>query len=133
MQALLFGDGGITTIGANAFNMAFVLPFAGFYVYKFISSDSPAGSKRRVIAAGAGAYVGICAAALFAGIEFGFQPLLYHTANGQALYCPYGLHVAVPAMLLGHLAVFGWVEAVVTALVVKYLLHQHSLFFEGDR
>jgi len=133
IQALLFGDGGITTIGANAFNMAFVLPFAGFYVYKFISAESPAGSNRRVIAAGAGAYVGICAAALFAGIEFGLQPLLYHTANGQALYCPYGLNVAVPAMLLGHLAVFGWVEAFVTALVIKYLQRQHSLFFEGDR
>ena len=27
LQALLFGDGGILAIGANCFNMAFVLPF----------------------------------------------------------------------------------------------------------
>ena len=133
IQSLLFGDGGITAIGANCFNMAFVLPFVGYYVYTLISSDSPAGSSRRVIAAGAGAYVGICAAALAAGIEFGLQPLLYHTANGQALYCPYGLNVAVPAMVLGHLVVFGWVEVIVTALVVKYLQKENSVFFEGGR
>jgi len=60
-------------------------------------------------------------AALLAGIEFGLQPLLHHTANGQALYCPYGLNVAVPAMAGEHLLIFGWVEAVVTALVIKFL------------
>ncbi len=133
IQALLFGDGGITAIGANCFNMAFVLPFVGYYVYKLISSGSPSGSSRRVIAAGAGAYFGICAAALCAGIEFGIQPLLYHTANGQALYSPYGLKVAIPAMVAVHLLVFGWVEVIVTALVVKYLQKQNSVFFEGGR
>jgi len=133
IQALLFGDGGITAIGANCFNMAFVLPFVGYYVYKFISSDSPVGSKRRIIAAGVGAYIGICAAALSAGIEFGIQPLLYHTANGQALYAPYGLNVAIPAMVSVHLLVFGWVEVIVTALVVKYLQKENSVFFEGGR
>ena len=124
VQALLFGDGGITAIGANCFNMAFVLPFAGYYIYKAISYKAPINSNRRVIAAGIAGYLGINLAALLAGIEFGLQPLLHHTANGQALYCPYGLNVAVPAMLGEHLLVFGWVEAVVTALVVKYLLKQ---------
>ena len=36
IQALLFGDGGILAFGANCFNMAFVLPFLGYFVYKFI-------------------------------------------------------------------------------------------------
>ncbi|MEI7695588.1 MAG: energy-coupling factor ABC transporter permease [Chlorobium sp.] len=31
IQALLFGDGGITAIGANCFNMAVVLPCSGKY------------------------------------------------------------------------------------------------------
>ena len=131
IQALLFGDGGVTAIGANCFNMAFVLPFVGYYVYKFISADSPLGSVRRVIAAGVGAYAGICVAATVAGIEFGLQPLLFHTANGQPLYCPYGLNVAVPAMAGGHLLVFGWVEVIVTALVVKYLQKADSVFEGG--
>ena len=121
VQALLFGDGGITAIGANCFNMAFVLPFVGYYVYKAISYNAPIDSNRRVLAAGIAGYIGINVAALCAGIEFGLQPLLHHTANGQALYCPYGLNVAIPAMLGGHALVFGWVEVIITALVVKYL------------
>ncbi|PIU41369.1 MAG: cobalamin biosynthesis protein CbiM [Candidatus Omnitrophica bacterium CG07_land_8_20_14_0_80_42_15] len=121
VQALLFGDGGITAIGANCFNMAFVLPFTGYYVYKAISYNASADSSRRMLAAGAAGYIGINVAAFLAGVEFGLQPLLCHTANGQALYCPYGLKIAVPAMAGEHLLIFGWVEAVVTALVVKYL------------
>ena len=130
VQALLFGDGGITAIGANCFNMAFVLPFVGYYTYRLISAGTQIGSNRRVIAAGIGAYLGINVAALCAGIEFGLQPLLFHTANGQALYCPYGLNVAVPAMLGEHMLVFGWVEVIVTALVVKYLQKQSPELIE---
>lgn len=121
VQALLFGDGGITAIGANCFNMAFVLPFAGFYIYRMISYKAAKDSGRRLIAAGVAGYVGINLAAFLAGIEFGLQPLLAHAENGQALYCPYGLNVAVPTMVGEHILIFGWIEAIVTALVVKYL------------
>ena len=124
IQALLFGDGGITAIGANCFNMAVVIPFVGYYVYKLISGDAPMDSNRRVIAAGVAGYIGINVAAFLAGVEFGLQPYLHHTAQGQALYCPYGLKIAVPAMAGEHLLVFGWVEAIVTAGVVKYLQKQ---------
>lgn len=121
IQALLFGDGGITAIGANCFNMAFVLPFTGYYIYKLISYNCPENSKRRVIAAGIAGYLALNLAALLTGIEFGIQPLLHQSASGQFLYCPYGLNVAVPAMVVEHLLIFGWVEAIVTALVIKYL------------
>jgi cobalt/nickel transport system permease protein len=133
VQALLFGDGGITAIGANCFNMAFVLPFVGYYVYRLISIGSAIDSNRRVIAAFIAAYIGINVAALCAGVEFGLQPLFYHSASGQALYCPYGLNVAVPAMAGEHLLIFGWVEAVVTALVVKYLQKQDIEILKGGR
>ncbi|MDD5129473.1 MAG: cobalt transporter CbiM [Candidatus Omnitrophica bacterium] len=121
IQALLFGDGGITALGANCFNMAFVMPFTGYYIYKAISYKSAVESKRRVMAAGVAGYAALNIAAGLTGFEFGLQPLLHHAANGQALYCPYGLNVAVPVMLGEHLLIFGWVEAIVTALVVKYL------------
>jgi len=124
IQALLFGDGGITAIGANCFNMAFVLVFSGYYLYRLFSFNSEVMSGRRVLAAGAAAYTAINIAALCAGFEFGLQPLLHHTRSGQALYCPYGIRVAVTAMLGEHLLFFGWIEAIVTALVVKYLQKQ---------
>ncbi|HEY5575813.1 MAG TPA: energy-coupling factor ABC transporter permease, partial [Clostridiaceae bacterium] len=37
IQALFFGDGGILAFGANCFNMAFIMPFTGYYIYRFIS------------------------------------------------------------------------------------------------
>ena len=71
--------------------------------------------------------------ALLAGVEFGLQPLLHHTLNGQSLYCPYGLNIAVLAMSGEHLLIFGWVEAIVTALVIKYLQKQSpELIEEGE-
>ncbi len=121
VQALLFGDGGITALGANCFNMAFIEVFAGYYIYRLIGAGAPATSGRRVVAAGIAGYVALNLAALSAAVMFGVQPHLHTTASGQSLYCPYGLRTAIPAMLGEHLLVFGWVEAVVTALAVKYL------------
>jgi cobalt/nickel transport system permease protein len=121
VQAFLFGDGGITAYGANCLNMAVVLPFAGYYTYKLLAGKSAPSSRRRMVAAGIGGYVGLCLAAALAGAEFGLQPLLHHSPDGHSLYCPYGLSAALPAMLGGHALIFGWVEALVTALVMKYL------------
>jgi cobalt/nickel transport system permease protein len=121
IQALLFGDGGIWTFTANCFNMGLVLPFVAYAVYKAISGKSDLHAPRRWIAAAAGGYVGLVAAALCAGVELGLQPILFHTADGAPLYCPYPLGVAVPAMLLAHVVLAGPLEAVVTALVVRYL------------
>lgn len=94
IQALFFGDGGILAFGANSFNMAFALPFTGYFVYhgvkRLISSD--------IIAAGIGSYVGINVAAFCAAVEFGIQPLLFTDAAGQALYCPYPLSISIPAI-----------------------------------
>jgi cobalt/nickel transport system permease protein len=124
VQALLFGDGGITAIGANCFNMAFAMVFCGYYIYKLISLGALRKSFRRVLAAFIAAYIGINIAALFTAIEFGIQPLLHRLPSGQALYCPYGLNVSVPTMAGEHLLIFGWIEAIITALVVRYLQKQ---------
>src|SRR6185295_12177162 len=64
IQALFFGDGGVLSYGANCFNMAVVLPFAGYAVYKLLARRTSLTSGRRALAAGVGAYVGINAAAL---------------------------------------------------------------------
>lgn len=120
IQALVFGDGGITAIGANCFNMAIVMPFVGYYVYRLVAGDK-ASDARRIAAAGVGSYVGIVAAAILAGVEFGLQPLIAHTATGQPLYAPYPLKVAVTAMAAEHALFFGVLEAVVTMGVVAAL------------
>ena len=74
IQALFFGDGGVLAYGANAFNMAFVMPMVGYGVYRLLAARRVADSPRRAVAAGVGGYVGLNVAALCAAIEFGVQP-----------------------------------------------------------
>ena len=110
IQAVVFADGGLLAFGANSFNMAVVLPFVGYYLYKVLAKK-----LSRPLSSAIAAYVAINMAALTAAIEFGIQPYI---APG---YCPYGLNVAVPAMLFAHLTTAGPVAAVVTGAVVAYL------------
>ena len=121
IQAIFFGDGGITAIGANCFNMAVVGSLAAYAVYRILAGRTPVASSRRVFAAGAAGYVAINLSALIAAIEFGVQPSLYHDASGAALYAPYPLRIAIPAMMIGHLTVAGLAEMVICSGVVAYL------------
>ena len=51
IQAFLFGDGGITAIGANCFNMAILGSLAAYGIYRLLSGRAPIESPRRVMAA----------------------------------------------------------------------------------
>lgn len=121
IQAFFFGDGGITAIAANSFNMAFAMPFAGYYLNRLLSRGARSDSSRTIISAGIAGYVSLNLCALLTGIELGIQPLIAHGLDGRPLYFPYALRIVVPAMLLGHLLFLGFVEAAVTAFVVAYL------------
>jgi cobalt/nickel transport system permease protein len=121
VQALFFGDGGILALGANAFNMAIAMPFVGSVAYRLLSGHAPVRSRRRVVAAAAAGYVALNVAALLAALELGVQPVLFRDSTGHALYFPYGLRVAIPAMMIGHLTLAGVAEAIVTGLVVLWL------------
>jgi cobalt/nickel transport system permease protein len=120
IQAILFGDGGITAIGANCFNMAVAGVFTGYAIYRVIAGASPVASRRRWIAGAVAAYVSLNISALITAVQFGIQPILERTPDGQPLYSPFPLSIAIPAMAIEHLAIFGLVEAAMTALVIKY-------------
>ncbi|MGD0919372.1 MAG: cobalt transporter CbiM [Thermodesulfobacteriota bacterium] len=129
IQAIVFGDGGITAIGANCFNMAVVMPFVSYWVFKLVRGKSKSAS-RLSIAAFLSGYVGLSIAAIVAGFEFGIQPSIAHGLDGRPLYGPYPLSVAVPAMALEHLLLFSIVEAVVTVLLLRYFLkHEADLVY----
>ena len=120
IQALLFGDGGILAFGANCFNMALVLPFLGYFIYKFIK-DRVKTEKGEYVAIAIGSYIGINMAALCAAIEFGIQPLLFKNAASMPLYCPYPLAVSIPAMTIPHLLVGGMVEVIFTVAIISFI------------
>jgi cobalt/nickel transport system permease protein len=121
-QALLFGDGGVLSYGVNVLTMAVIMPFVGVWAYRALAGRSALDSRRRTLAAGFGGYVGINAAGLATAVVLGLQPLLFHTADGTALYSPYRLGQTIPAMALAHLTVAGAAEAILTAGVIAYLV-----------
>ncbi len=121
IQAVFFGDGGITAIGANCFNMAIVGSLVAYAVYRLASRGAPLGSRRRVFAAGLAGYIAINLAALCAAVEFGIQPMFFHDASGAPLYAPYGLGIAIPAMLVGHLSFAGLAELIISSGLVAWL------------
>lgn len=129
IQAVVFGDGGITAIGANCFNMAVVMPFVSYWVFKLVKGNATAGFRLHAASFLSG-YIGLSISAIVTAIESGIQPLIAMSPDGRPLYAPYPLEIAVPAMALEHLLLFGIVEGVVTVLLLKYFIkHEPDLIY----
>ncbi len=137
IQALMFGDGGITAIGANCLNIAFAEAIVGYGVYRMISGSRSKGQgesgvrTRHLVGAATGAYTGINLAALLTALELGIQPLMHTGIDGRPLYSPFPLTVTVPVIMIEHLLFFGVLEAVVTVLVLIYLRESHPELVRG--
>jgi len=125
IQALVFGDGGITAIGANCFNMAFAEILIGYAIFRLIAGRQKDATnmqgKRFLIGAAVGSYAGINLAAFLTAFELGVQTILHVGRDGRPLYSPFPLKLTVPAIMVEHLLLFGVVEAIVTVLVLIYL------------
>ena len=87
IQALFFGDGGVTTLGANCFNMAIVGSLVAYLVYRLLAGRAALTARRRVVAAALAGYTAINASAFCAAVELGIQPLLFRDP-ADALVCP---------------------------------------------
>ena len=129
IQALVFGDGGITALGANCFNMAIVMPFIAYWIFKLMNGKSE-NPKRLAISAFLAGYISLVFASIITAIEFGIQPIIASSPSGEALYAPYPLKVAVPVMAIEHLILFGIVEGIVTLLLFKYFYKNNKDIIE---
>ncbi len=93
IQALFFGDGGITTLGANCFNMAVV---GSLVAYVDLSRDlckcaAGLSSRRRVWPQPSRDISRSTRRLCLTAVEFGIQPMLFRDAQGVPLYAPYSL------------------------------------------
>lgn len=104
VQCLVFGDGGITALGANTWNMAVVNVFVGYWVYKIISEK-----MNMSVASLIAGWLGITLAAIFAGIEVGISTAFI-----------YGLSITIPVMGVWH-ALLGILEGIITSATVSYV------------
>ncbi|MEQ8156095.1 MAG: cobalt transporter CbiM [Clostridiaceae bacterium] len=120
IQALFFGDGGILALGVNCFNMAFIMPFTSFFLFRLIKKIFK-NQKGEYIGAFLGGYISVNIAALFTAVEFGVQPILFKDPSGLPLYSPYGPAISVPAMMIPHLLIVGILEGIITAGAYSYI------------
>jgi cobalt/nickel transport system permease protein len=121
IQAVFFGDGGITSFGANCLNIAVVGSLVAHWTYTLIAGKADLMAFRRVVAAALAGYLAINVAALLTAIEFGVQPMFFHDASGTPLYAPYPLSIAIPAMMIGHVSIAGLAELLISGGLLAYL------------
>jgi cobalt/nickel transport system permease protein len=107
----LFGDGGITALGANTFNMGIIGGIIGFYIVSlFVRIFNKTKLQKEIkitISTAIGAYISIVLAAFIAGLEIGISSDV-------------PMQVIVPTMIFWHLLI-GIGEAVISALIVYYI------------
>ena len=115
LQALLFGDGGITTYAINAIAMGYVASFSGYYTYKLFKNKIS--DKLNYLISG---WVSIVLASVVVAIVLGIEPYLAKDIHGVPFYFPYGLKVTLPAIVGSHMLFFGVVEGVFTLFGISY-------------
>ncbi len=123
IQALMFGDGGLTAFGLNAVNMAIIAPLMGWGVYTMLKPLLSRGEVQpgktftagEAFAIGAGAWASVFIASAACAAELAVSYAVSDGAYGIAAT------VSVPAML-GYHAVIGVGEAIITVGVAAYVL-----------
>ncbi|NPA30235.1 MAG: cobalt transporter CbiM [Epsilonproteobacteria bacterium] len=113
VQALLFGDGGVTTFAANALGMAAAGSFVGYWVFGAL--------RRWRFAPFAAGYAGMAASSVVIAFLLGLQPHIAVDAQGKPLYFPFDLATTMTALVGAHLLFFAPVEGLFTQLGYTFL------------
>ncbi|MGD1910564.1 MAG: energy-coupling factor ABC transporter permease [Rivularia sp. (in: cyanobacteria)] len=118
IQAVLFADGGITALGANIFNLAFIGVWVGWSLTQTLHRLM-GGSKSRVrLASGIAAAISVVVAAICAALQLAISG----TAN---------LGVILPAMAGVHILI-GVGEGLITGGVLAYLVKARPDLLPGN-
>ncbi len=123
IQALMFGEGGVTAYPLNMLSLAFLGSFSAYYGYALFKNFS---EKFATIFAG---WISIVLPSVFIATILGIQPLIATSNEGNPLFFPFGLEVTLPTIVLPHL-LLGIVEGLVTFGVVKFLQTRFKRAFD---
>jgi len=121
VQALIFHDGGITTLGANALNMAIIAVLIGHSSYELLIRNFGNRDSIRFLGAFLGGWLGIIIAGAAAAIQIGYSQSF-----------PYGLAITFPVMVGWHV-VLGIIEGIITALSIIYLSRRAPQLLSVER
>lgn len=107
IQCLIFQDGGLTALGANIFNMAFIGAIGGYLVYNGLRTIL-GGKKGVLVGAAIASWLSVVIASGACAIELAI--------SGTS-----PLRIALPAMMGVHILI-GIGEAIITCLVIGFVL-----------
>ena len=119
IQALALGDGGITTFGANLFNMAVIGALSFFIVKAFLSRGFS--TKRLALGIFVASFISNVCTALAVGVEIGLFPMVGTLG---------GLFVTVPSMLFWYVPT-GIIEGIVASSLIVSLSRLHGVKLWG--
>lgn len=111
IQAVIFGDGGISALAIESFAMGFIASFVAYYVFKLL--------KNKKFAPFIAGYLSIVVASFIIALALGIQPIFWR--NNNPLYFPFDLKVTIPAIVGSHIVAFGLVEGILTQLLYNFL------------
>ena len=112
LQAFLFGDGGLTALGANVVNMGIIGIFVPCIIFLAANKVFKLKTTTSIfVTIFTSAFAGDLLAAILAGTELGLSQPIF----------TYGLNIAVPAMAINH-SIIGVAEGVVTVIIIGTLL-----------
>ncbi len=113
LQALLLGEGGLTTWPVNALALGLAGGWTAVAVRALLR-------RRPRLAAAAAGWAGVVAAAAVVAVVLGAQPLLARDAAGAPTAFPLGWRVTLPAVVVPHLLA-GVLDAALAAAALPLL------------
>lgn len=119
MQALLFGDGGITALPINVLGIAFLGSVTAHWVITLLAGLS---DKIRFFVAG---MASVLVSSLFVAVMLGIQPMIALDDRGNPLFFPFGLEITLPAIMIPHL-ILSMAEGVLTVMGGAFLMRYQA-------
>lgn len=115
MQALLLGDGGITSLPINVLGIAFLGSVTAHGVMRLLKNYT---NRVRFFVAGA---LSVLVSSLFVAVMLGIQPMIALDDQGKPLFFPFGLEITLPAIMIPHL-VLSVAEGILTVMGGQFLI-----------
>lgn len=114
MQALLFGDGGITSLPLNALAMGLAGSASACLALRTLRR------RAETVALFIAGALPVLVSALLIALALAAQPHVASRADGTPLFFPYGFAITIPAIMLPHLVLAG-AEGILTVAVYRFV------------
>jgi len=119
MQALMFGNGGVTALPINALAMGLLGSLSAVGIYRLLKP------LQHTVALFCAGWTGTVVPAIVLAVILGAQPHLAQAADGTPLFFPFGWKVTLPAVIVPHLLV-GIADGVLVVMAWRVLGRKES-------